>query len=110
MELSTMQQRAMAKAVEAGLPAKVKRIAFGHYEVPSTSREGKTHTVRHTRGIDGEAALVCSCEGGSRPVCVHRAALYVRRLQEQGVRVTAVKAPATLKPAPARHPRKQVVL
>ena len=106
MEIRTMQQRAVERAISAGLPARVRRIAFGHYEVPSTSREGVVHTVRHTRGIGGEAALSCTCESGHRPACVHRAALYVRRLQEQGLTVK----PKAEAPAPKRTPRKEVAL
>jgi len=106
MEIRTMQQRAVERAISAGLAARVRRIAFGHYEVPSTSREGVVHTVRHTRGIGGEAALSCTCESGHRPACVHRAALYVRRLQEQGLTVK----PKAEAPAPKRTPRKEVAL
>lgn len=106
MDVRTVQQRAIAKAVEAGLPAKVQRIAYGHYLVPSTSREGMSHTVRHTRGIDGEAALACTCESGHRPACVHRASVYVRKLQEQGLTVKPKAEP----PAPKRAPRKEVAL
>lgn len=99
-----MQERAIAKAVELGTAGTVRRVAFGHYRVPSTSQEGVEYVVRHARGIDGEAALTCTCPSGYRPACVHRAGVWLAKREAEGVHVTGVKAPAK----PARQPRKEV--
>lgn len=104
MDVRTVQDRAVAKAISGGLAAKVVRRDFGWYEVPSTTRAGVVHTVRHTRGIDGEAALTCTCESGWRPACQHRAAVWLAKREAAGVKVTAVKA------EPKRAPRKEVAL
>ena len=76
-------QTAVKKAVEMGLAAEVRRLDHGHYLVPSTSRGGVTHVVTGT-GAD----LDCTCEAGEHlPYCVHRAAVALRRLHEQGYAV-----------------------
>src|SRR5215204_6878739 len=82
------ERRAVAKALGLGLPARVERVRFGEYRVPSTSRAGRVYRVT----VDGAGAYTCECASAHRPACVHRAALFVRRLEaNSGVRVTGVE-------------------
>jgi hypothetical protein len=71
---------ALQKALKAGVADTVKRLDFGHYLVPSTSRGGVTHVVT------GRGKLLdCTCEaGGHLPFCVHRGAVAICRLREEG--------------------------
>src|SRR5688500_13561079 len=96
--LDPRQAEAIRKAVSAGDAAKVQRVEFGVYLVPSGSREGMTHVVTGTR-MDG-ADLACDCEAGSwgKP-CRHAAAVMVRKMEE-GAKVR-VLGPA---PVPATEP------
>lgn len=76
-------QTAVLKAVKMGLAAEVQRLDHGHYLVPSTTRGSMTHVVTGT-GPD----LDCTCEAAEHlPYCVHRAAVAIRRLHEQGLTV-----------------------
>jgi hypothetical protein len=76
-------QTAVLKAVKMGLAAEVQRLDHGHYLVPSTTRSSMTHVVTGT-GHD----LDCTCEASEHlPYCVHRAAVAIRRLHEQGITV-----------------------
>lgn len=76
-------QTAVLKAVKMGLAAEVQRLDHGHYLVPSTTRGAMTHVVTG-KGND----LDCTCEASEHlPYCVHRAAVAIRRLHDQGYTV-----------------------
>lgn len=80
-KLRTHVQNALRKALEGGVADTVKRLDYGHYLVPSTSRGGVTHVVTGRSQV-----LDCTCEaGGHLPFCVHRAAVAICRLREQGL-------------------------
>jgi hypothetical protein len=66
----------------------VERVAYGHYRLPSTTRPGQCWTVRV---VDGR--FVCDCEAGrsGRPCC-HAAAVFVRKTECAGARVTGPAA------------------
>ena len=103
--LDPRQRNAISKAVELGLPARVRRIRFGLYRVPSTSEAGVTHTVT----VDGRGTYRCSCVAGqfNRP-CAHAAAVYVAKVEHMAkVRVTGPAPdapPAPTPPAPIPFP------
>jgi hypothetical protein len=101
MTTEAAQRRALARALGLGLAARVVRVGYGRYLVPSTSRPGATHEVTHPAGRD--AAMACNCESAWRPACVHRAAVWIRKLQAQGHRATSVRPVKPEAPAPARE-------
>jgi hypothetical protein len=103
VELQELQARAIAKAIGAGLPAKVTRVGRGHYEVPSSSQPGVVYTVRRTRGPDGAAAVACTCPSGYRPACLHKASVYVWWLQRRGLIVKPKPVPKVAKPKRRRR-------
>jgi hypothetical protein len=76
-------QTAVKKAVEMGLAAEVRRMAHGHYLVPSVTKGNVTYVV-----TGKGQTLDCTCEAGDHlPYCVHRAAVAIRRLFDAGVAV-----------------------
>jgi hypothetical protein len=98
--LTAAQQRrgAIRRALEAGLQRRVQRVHYGVYLVPSTSRAA-VHTVTHFANPD---ELCCTCEGGAHLACVHRAAVYLAKLEARGLRpVLAAVVPITARPQPA---------
>src|SRR5687768_3350228 len=98
MMLDTRQAAAIQKAIKMNGSAKVQRIEYGTYLVPSATRDGMTHVVTGKR-TDG-ADLACDCEAGSlgKP-CWHAAAVMVAKMEHAaGVRVIG---PA---PLPAHQP------
>jgi hypothetical protein len=106
--LTATQQRrgAIRRALEAGLQHRVQRVRYGVYLVPSTTRPA-VHTVTHFANPD---ELRCTCEGGTHVACVHRAAVYLAKLEARGLRpvlpgmapVTAHQQPAAFALRPAR--------
>lgn len=73
-------QRTLKRALEMGLPDLVRRVEPGLYFVPSTSRGGVVHTVTGT-----DVPLRCTCEAAVyHPLCVHRAAVLIRRWRAEG--------------------------
>jgi hypothetical protein len=81
-----MQQRALGKALTLGLHKRVVRVAYGRYEVPSTTT-GERYTVTHNPGQDEQ--LYCTCPGRSHPACIHRASVWLAKQEAKGVRVTS---------------------
>ncbi len=101
MAILVSEQRAISKAMSLELAAQVQRVRFGLYRVPSTSEAGVVHTVI----VDG-GAYECTCKAANKPACVHRAAVYLAKLQATGAKVVGVK-PAT---RAARQPKPAVVV
>jgi hypothetical protein len=62
----------------------VVRVRYGVYLVPSTTRD-VVHAVSHSPAAP--AHLVCSCEAKQHPACVHRASVYLAKLEASGLRV-----------------------
>ena len=89
MALTISEQRAISKAMACGLAAQVERVRFGLYRVPSTSEAGVTWTVAVEDGV-----YACTCKAAHHPVCVHRAAVYLAKVQAQGAKVVGVKPAA----------------
>ena len=89
MAITASEQRAISKAMNLELAAQVERVRFGLYRVPSTSEQGVTWTVAIENG-----AYCCTCRASNKPACVHRAAVYLAKLQATGAKVVGVK-PAT---------------
>lgn len=68
--------RILVKALHMGVADQVERVEYGLYLVPSTSERNTVHTV--TDRDDG--TLACSCQAYAHmPLCVHRAAVWIRR-------------------------------
>jgi len=87
-QLRAHLQRTMKKALEMGVPDQVERLQHGVYRVPSTSRSGLVHTVHGT-----DVPLECTCEAfGHMPLCVHRAAVLIRRWRSEGMAVAVNEA------------------
>jgi len=79
-QLRAHLQRTLKRALEMALAEKVERVEYGLYLVPSTTRGGLVHTVTGT-----EPPLACTCEARFHmPLCVHRAAVLVRRWRAEG--------------------------
>lgn len=79
-QLRAHLQRTLAKALAMGVSDQVERIDFGLYRVPSTTRSGLVHTVMGTT-----SSLECTCEAfGHMPLCVHRAAVLIKRWRSEG--------------------------
>jgi hypothetical protein len=97
MDVRTAQQRAITKALAVGGAAAVRRIRFGLYKVESATRPGAVHTVCTDRG-----EWRCTCESAlaGRPVCWHRAAVFVAKTEARGARVTGPAAGAPQAEAP----------
>jgi hypothetical protein len=77
-------QRTLKRALEMDLASRVTRIDYGAYSVPSTSRGGIAYLIT---GKEGEA-LTCTCEAQwHMPLCVHRAAVLIRRWESEGYTV-----------------------
>jgi len=89
MAITASEQRAISKAMALGLAGQVERVRFGLYRVPSTSEAGVVHTVI----VDG-GAYECTCKASAKPSCVHRAAVYIAKVEASGAKVVGVK-PAT---------------
>ena len=87
--MTLSEQRAISKAMSLDRAAQVARVRFGLYRVPSTSEAGVTWTVAVEDG-----AYSCTCKAASKPACVHRAAVYLAKVQAKGAKVVGVK-PAT---------------
>ena len=105
--LDTRQAAAIQRAIKLDGAAKVQRVEYGVYLVPSATREGMTHVVTGKR-IDG-ADLACDCEAGSlgKP-CWHAAAVMIAKMEHASrARVLGpapVPAPAASTPTVTRHP------
>ena len=85
--MSTPQQKAITKALAAGLHRRVVRIKRGTYLVPSTTRE-VVHCVGHNPDEPHLAEhLTCSCEARYHPACTHRAAVWLAKMEAAGLRV-----------------------
>jgi hypothetical protein len=91
--LTLAQQRrgAIQRALEVQLHRRLQRIRYGLYLVPSTTRS-IVHTVSH--GADQDQ-LRCTCEGGAHVACVHRAAVYLAKLEARGLRPVLPSPAAT---------------
>ena len=89
MAITSSEQRALSKAMALALAAQVTRVRRGLYRVPSTSEEDVTWTVM----VDG-GAYSCTCRASNKVACVHRAAVYLAKVQATGAKVVGVK-PAT---------------
>ena len=77
-------QRTLKRALEMDLASRVVRVEYGSYTVPSTSRGGVTYFIT---GQEGEP-LDCTCEAQFHmPLCVHRAAVLIRRWEADGYTV-----------------------
>ena len=113
--LDSRQANAIRKAVELGGPAKVQRVEFGTYLVPSATAPDVTHVITGQR-LDG-ADLECDCSAGAwgRP-CWHAAAVMVAKLEHAaGVRVLGpAPLPVSEQPAPVpttrQAPRRQALV
>jgi len=86
MAITASEQRAISKAMNLDLAAQVERVRFGLYRVPSTSEEGVTWTVAIESGT-----YSCTCKAANKPACMHRAAVYLAKLQATGAKVVGVK-------------------
>lgn len=93
MEVREQERRAVQRAMAGGVAERVERVRYGVYRVASSSQPGVAYTVTHGPSLGGEAAMHCTCPSGYRPACRHRAAVALRKLGAQGVKVTGVKAP-----------------
>jgi hypothetical protein len=82
----TPQQKAITRALAAGLHRRVVRVRFGVYLVPSTTRD-VVHAVSHSPASPEHT--ICSCEARQHPACQHRAAVYLAKLEASGLRVKA---------------------
>jgi len=89
MAITASEQRAISKAMSLELAAQVERVRFGPYRVPSTSEAGVTWTVAIENGT-----YCCTCRAANKPACVHRAAVYLAKLQATGAKVVGVKPAA----------------
>ncbi len=89
MAITASEQRAISKAMSLTLAAQVERVRFGLYRVPSTSEAGVLHTVMVDSGV-----YDCTCRAANKPACVHRAAVYLAKLQATGAKVVGVKPAA----------------
>jgi len=89
MAITASEQRAISKAMHLELAAQVERVRCGLYRVPSTSEAGVTWTVVVENG-----AYSCTCRAANKPACVHRAAVYLAKLQATGAKVVGVKPAA----------------
>jgi len=87
--ITLSQQRALSKALALALASQVTRVRLGLYRVPSTSEAGVTWTV-----ITESGAYSCTCRASNKPACVHRAAVFLAKVQATGCKVVGVK-PAT---------------
>ena len=111
MALTLSEQRAISKAMSLNLAAQVARVRFGLYRVPSTSEADVVWTVAVEDG-----AYACTCKAANKPACVHRAAVYLAKVQARGAKVVGVKpAKAPAAPKTAAHtvretPRRQVLV
>ena len=86
MAITIGEQRALSKAMALELAAQVERVRWGLYRVPSTSEAGVVHTVI----VDG-GVYECTCKAANKTACVHRAAVYLAKLQATGAKVVGVK-------------------
>ena len=86
MAITASEQRALSKAMALQLAAQVERVRCGLYRVPSTSEAGVTWTVVIENGT-----YSCTCRASNKPVCVHRAAVFLAKVQATGARVACVK-------------------
>jgi hypothetical protein len=86
MAITLSQQRALSKAMALELAAQVTRVRRGLYRVPSTSEESVTWTVMVDSGV-----YECTCRASNKPACVHRAAVYLAKVQASGAKVVGVK-------------------
>lgn len=97
------ERGAIRRALELGLASQVRRIVRGVYQVPSTSEPDVRWTVTVVDGV-----YDCTCRAAYHPACVHRAAVYLARLERNSrVRVVGVRQET---PAPRRRGRKEVAL
>jgi len=86
MAITMSEQRAISKAMALDLAAQVERVRFGLYRVPSTSEAGVTWTVTTENGV-----YECTCKAANKTACVHRAAVYLAKVQAHGAKVVGVK-------------------
>ena len=101
MAITASEQRAISKAMSLNLAAQVTRVRFGLYRVLSTTEHGVTWTVAIENGT-----YSCTCKASNKPACVHRAAVYLAKVEATGAKVVGVK-PAT---RAARQPKPAVVV
>ncbi|MGH2367921.1 MAG: hypothetical protein ACRDI2_06970 [Chloroflexota bacterium] len=81
------ERTAITKALALGLAQQVRRQRFGLYLVPSTSEPGVEWTVTVDAGV-----YRCTCKAAGHPACVHRAAVYLAKVQAKGAKVVGVRA------------------
>jgi hypothetical protein len=87
--ITISEARALSKALNLGLAAQVERVRCGLYRVPSSSEAGVVWTV-----VVESGAYSCTCRASNQPACVHRAAVYLAKLQAAGAKVVGVKPAA----------------
>ena len=106
MALSSRERNAVAKAVELGGAALVRRVRYGVYEVPSATEAGVVYRVEQR-----ELGWVCSCPAGEQgQPCWHKASVLIAKTQAaSGCRVKGPAGPAAA-PAPRRRGVKRVAL
>ena len=93
VEREAAQRNALRRALALGGAAAVARIRFGLYWVASASLPGAVHLV----SVEDRGRYRCSCAAGiaRRPVCWHRAAVYIAKIEHAGKgRVTGPTGPA----------------
>ena len=102
MTVESMWKRAIVRALANGGAAAVTRIRFGLYTVGSSSRPGTRHTVR----VDTQGRYRCTCEASraGRPVCWHRASVYLAKVEHGGGRVAGPAVSPAPAPLPANVP------
>ena len=104
MALDPRSVKAIQKALEVDGAAKVERVEYGTYLVPSAS-SGETYVVTAT---DGEYA--CTCIAGQHGrACWHKAAVLIAKVEHAsrarviGPAPVPSPQPATVKQAPRRQ-------
>ena len=121
MEADERERRAIARALARGGARRVEPGVYPDtYRVLSGTREGRWFNV----SVEG-GTYRCDCEAGlGHAPCAHAAAVYVARLEAEGIKVTGpaggprpgtTESPTAssgpdLPPAPRRRPRKEVAL
>jgi hypothetical protein len=88
-------RRAISRALARGGAAAVTRVRYGLYQVASSSRPGRFHTV----AVDAGGRYRCDCE--VERACWHAGAVFVAKVPAGGGRVIGLASPAS-RAAPAR--------
>ena len=104
MALDPRQAKAIHKAVEVGGAAKVQRVQYGAYRVPSASSDATYLVTVHG------AEYVCDCTAGQHGrACWHKAAVLIAKVEHAsrarviGPAPVPAPQPATVKQAPHRQ-------